>query len=251
MALPFEETTLHLNLDGESTQIQVQVFHERRSTLRAAIGKKGLIFRMPLGLRESHKQEAWQWFRDWVTQLSQQRPEVFQTIRPKIFKTGDSILVGSRTYQLHLEYKPRSTHSGRLLPGGNIHCTLAGQLQPESYSTAIKTLLSRIIGNDFFPEIHSRVHQLNQMHFNNPIRSIQLKYLSSKWGSCSGRGTINLSTRLLFAPEDVQNYVIIHELAHLQEMNHSDKFWRLVRKAMPDYQVKEQWLKQYGHLCDF
>lgn len=251
MAMPSEETTLHLNLSGESTQVQVYVFYERRSTLRAAIGKKGLIFRMPLGLRESHKQEAWQWFRDWVTQLSHQRPEVFRAIRPKTFKNGDSILVGSRNYRLHLEYKPRATHAGRLLSGGNIHCTLADHLQPEAYGAAIKTLLSRIIGNDFFSEIHTRVHQLNQIHFNYTIRSIQLKYLTSKWGSCSGRGTINLSTRLLFAPEDVQNYVIIHELAHLQEMNHSDKFWRLVQKAMPDYQTKEHWLKQYGHLCDF
>jgi predicted metal-dependent hydrolase len=80
---------------------------------------------------------------------------------------------------------------------------------------------------------------------------VRLKYLHSRWGSCSSSSNINLSTRLLFAPEGVIDYVIIHELAHLQELNHSPRFWRLVAEAMPDYQLKEKWLKDNGHLCDF
>jgi predicted metal-dependent hydrolase len=78
-----------------------------------------------------------------------------------------------------------------------------------------------------------------------------LKYNQTNWGSCSTRGNINLSTRLLFAPDDVIDYVIIHELAHLLEMNHSNRFWNIVKKAMPEYREKEVWLKKNGHLCDF
>ncbi|MDV7393186.1 M48 family metallopeptidase, partial [Arthrospira platensis SPKY1] len=77
------------------------------------------------------------------------------------------------------------------------------------------------------------------------------KYNSSNWGSCSSGRNINLSTRLLFAPPAVQDYVIIHELAHLVELNHSDRFWKLVSEIMPDYEEKEKWLKEYGHLCEF
>ncbi|MCB0682671.1 MAG: M48 family metallopeptidase, partial [Saprospiraceae bacterium] len=62
---------------------------------------------------------------------------------------------------------------------------------------------------------------------------------------------INLSTRLLFAPPKVIDYVIIHELAHLVEMNHSRRFWDLVAAAMPDYEEQEKWLKKFGHRCDF
>ena len=62
---------------------------------------------------------------------------------------------------------------------------------------------------------------------------------------------MNLSTRLLFAPKDVIDYVIIHELAHLYEMNHSKKFWNIVSQVMPNYKEKEKWLSKNGRLCDF
>lgn len=95
------------------------------------------------------------------------------------------------------------------------------------------------------------MHELNQIHFQKDFKSVNLKYNSSNWGSCSTRGNINLSTRLLFAPDTVIDYVIIHELTHLIEMNHSPKFWQLVKGAMPDYKEKEKWLKVNGSQCDF
>ena len=78
-----------------------------------------------------------------------------------------------------------------------------------------------------------------------------MKYNHSNWGSCSSKGNINLSTRLLFAPDDVIDYVIIHELAHRIEMNHSPRFWKLVSDAMPDYKEKEKWLKVHGGKLGF
>ena len=74
---------------------------------------------------------------------------------------------------------------------------------------------------------------------------------SSNWGSCSSNKIINLSTRLLFAPPEVIDYVIIHELAHLVEANHSKRFWDLVASKMPNYKEQEQWLKTHGRHLDF
>jgi predicted metal-dependent hydrolase len=91
-----------------------------------------------------------------------------------------------------------------------------------------------------------RVHELNARHYQKPVKAVHLKYNHSNWGSCSSKGNINLSTRLLFAPAFVLDYVIIHELAHLIEMNHSDRFWKHVSRAMPDYQKAERWLKKHG-----
>ncbi|HKZ41668.1 MAG TPA: M48 family metallopeptidase, partial [Candidatus Hodarchaeales archaeon] len=61
----------------------------------------------------------------------------------------------------------------------------------------------------------------------------------------------NISTRLLFAPDEVLEYVCIHELAHLIEHNHSDRFWALVEKAMPYYPQQKQWLKEHGESIRF
>lgn len=70
---------------------------------------------------------------------------------------------------------------------------------------------------------------------------------NTRWGSCSSKGNININWKLAMAPEFVVDYIIIHELMHIFEMNHSDKFWNLVEKAMPDYMIAEKWLKEFGH----
>jgi predicted metal-dependent hydrolase len=78
-----------------------------------------------------------------------------------------------------------------------------------------------------------------------------LKNNQSNWGSCSSKRNINLSSRLLFAPEKVLDYVIVHELSHLKEMNHSKKFWDIVASVMPDYKKMETWLSKNGDKLKF
>jgi len=107
------------------------------------------------------------------------------------------------------------------------------------------------MGQYFLPEIMSRIHAINKRFFNVRINSVRMKYNKTNWGSRSARNNINISTRLLFAPKDVQDYVFVHELAHFIEMNHSSRFWDIVRKIVPDYKEKEKWLKMHGSSCDF
>ncbi len=77
-------------------------------------------------------------------------------------------------------------------------------------------------------------------------KRISVRDQSTRWGSCSSTGTISYSWRLIFAPEFVLDYVAAHEVAHLREMNHGPRFWRLVRETMPDMQKARAWLKQNG-----
>ena len=106
-------------------------------------------------------------------------------------------------------------------------------------------------GQYFLPEVIKRIEELNKKYFSVNINGVKLKYNKSNWGSRSVRNNINISTRLLFAPKDVQDYVFIHELAHFIEMNHSKRFWEIVKKIIPDYKEKELWLKKNGSKCDF
>jgi len=68
----------------------------------------------------------------------------------------------------------------------------------------------------------------------------------SRWGSASARGTISLNWRLLLAPADVFDYVVVHELCHLRELNHSPRFWALVASARPAYREQKRWLARHG-----
>lgn len=75
---------------------------------------------------------------------------------------------------------------------------------------------------------------------------ITIKNLVSRWGSCSTKGNLNFNCLLMLTPDYVIDYIVVHELCHLREMNHSEKFWAEVEKIMPDYQRAELWLKQNG-----
>ncbi|WP_026379338.1 M48 family metallopeptidase [Afifella pfennigii] len=75
---------------------------------------------------------------------------------------------------------------------------------------------------------------------------LALRDTTSRWGSCSSRGTLSFSWRLILAPSPVLDYVAAHEVAHLKEMNHSQRFWRLVRELEPGCEEARLWLKENG-----
>ncbi len=112
---------------------------------------------------------------------------------------------------------------------------------------AISHLISRVIAKYRLPYLQKKIEDINNKYFQKKIGKISFKNNKTNWGSCSSIGNINISTRLLFAPEEVLEYVCIHELAHLIEPNHSKKFWSLVANIMPDYKDKELWLKKNAH----
>ena len=69
----------------------------------------------------------------------------------------------------------------------------------------------------------------------------------TRWGSCSSKGAISLNALLMLAPAHVRDYVVVHELCHLKEMNHSPRFWAEVARVLPDYAQCRDWLAQSGH----
>lgn len=81
---------------------------------------------------------------------------------------------------------------------------------------------------------------------NISYEKVFVKAQKTRWGSCSSKGNINLNCLLMKVPSYVRKYVIVHELAHRKEMNHSEHFWKLVASEMSDYQKAVKWLKKNG-----
>jgi predicted metal-dependent hydrolase len=75
---------------------------------------------------------------------------------------------------------------------------------------------------------------------------IAIRDQRTRWGSCSSRGTLSFNWRLVLAPPDVLDYVVVHELCHLREPNHSPRFWQLVAAARPGYRSQRRWLADHG-----
>lgn len=96
-------------------------------------------------------------------------------------------------------------------------------------------------------ELPPVVHAYAQQH-GLAVTKVTVRNQRSRWGSCSQSGAISLNWRLLQAPVFVRDYLILHELMHLREMNHSRRFWAHVASVCPDYKEAERWLSQHSHL---
>ena len=75
---------------------------------------------------------------------------------------------------------------------------------------------------------------------------ITLRQQKTRWGSCAANGNLNFNWLLILAPPEVLDYVVVHELCHRREMNHSQAFWKEVEKILPDYRERQKWLKDNG-----
>lgn len=76
---------------------------------------------------------------------------------------------------------------------------------------------------------------------------ICIRHQKTRWGSCSSKGNLNFNCMLMAMPKEIQDYVIVHELCHRKEMNHSEEFWKEVEAVLPDYRVRKKWLRDYGN----
>ena len=73
---------------------------------------------------------------------------------------------------------------------------------------------------------------------------ITIREQKTRWGSCSGKGNLNFNWKLTLMPMEILDYVVVHELAHRKEMNHSRKFWKIVEQVLPDYQERRKRLRE-------
>jgi predicted metal-dependent hydrolase len=93
--------------------------------------------------------------------------------------------------------------------------------------------------------ISERVKQYSQQHGFTP-KQVKISSAKTRWGSCGPNGTLNFTWRLVMAPLEVIDYVVVHELVHLRIKNHSSKFWKEVELICPEYKKQRKWLRENG-----
>ena len=92
-----------------------------------------------------------------------------------------------------------------------------------------------------------RVEQIAAL-MNVKYERITIRHQKTRWGSCSGKGNLNFNCMLMLTPPHIRDYVIVHELCHIKELNHSKQFWAEVERVMPDYKERRDWLKKNGRI---
>lgn len=202
---------------------------------------------MPKYLRKAEIEAELAKVKEWCKTEFTKDPDLLNRFRVIVYTNGEFIKVFGQDFKLLFFRETRKGITGRITKENYVELRIPKDADELLVQEAIGKLLSRIFSSFFKKEVVDRVNYFNQTYFQETIDTIRLKNNQSNWGSCSSKRNINLSSRLLFAPLPVLDYVIIHELAHLKEMNHSPRFWKLVEDVMPSYKEKEKWLSAYGH----
>lgn len=158
---------------------------------------------------------------------------------PKTYVSGENFLYLGRHLPLEIiwSWNPRI----KVRPTGDtleMIAPLSGT--PASRQKALHAFMQKRAREMFFEKVARFSAQMEL----RPI-SVSVRGQKTRWGSCTSEGRLNLNWKLLAAPEFVIDYVVIHELAHLAQMNHSPKFWAIVEKFYPGYQIAKNWLKSF------
>lgn len=230
--------------------IPLFLYREMRGNARISIGKDAVHLRIPLLSLPGSAEKHLQWAREWILLQLKKKPALGQRFRFREYHHNMPLKTTLKEYTLNIKKEDRQTLAAKA-EGDRLILKLPPP-PPGGFTTeSIQRTIANAVGKDQHAWFSSRVLAWNDRFFGEEIEDIKIKYVRSKWGSCSSDNRLIFSSRLLLVPEKGIDYVIVHELAHLKELNHSAKFWNWVQRAMPDYKAWDKLLRHHGHEYDF
>ncbi len=186
---------------------------------------------------------------DWIKRASERVKikAAYQasSFAPAQYQHGAAIPFQDQKLQLRL-----ATHKGKRIriqqaDADSLLIELPDQLPSTDQSATIRLALSAWMKQQARQQAELLIAH-HAPRFGLYPRSLRIKTQKSRWGSCGPHNDINLNWLLIMAPASALEYVVVHELCHIQHKNHSPAFWQLVEQHLPDYQQPRRWLKQHG-----
>lgn len=200
----------------------------------------------PANIPEQRLHHFVQTKRQWIIRsIAKMNPSIVQTegFAPRIYQTGEALAYLGRRYPITLIPSKLKRAKVEFDEGYRVYVPEA--TEPDGQQKNIKEAVIRWMKKQTKTHVEHFVatHAHRQQLFP---RSILVKTQKSRWGSCGIHNDINLNWLLIMAPNEVLEYVVVHELCHIKIKNHSSQFWSLVGEHLPDYQQRRQWLKKNG-----
>lgn len=228
-------------IKGDGFTVDV-IKSKRRKTMALKVNRHGVVIHIPSMLPLRFAQHFVEKKSSWIkTKLHQQSQQI---VIEKQFINGETLLLLGESYSLQL-------HDAQMKPmisiaGNNIVCyaRLDKVTKP-----AIRASFVAWYKQQAQHYLQERSDQLS-LQTGLKAQSITVKTYRARWGSCTLSGHIQYNWKLIMAPSDVIDYVIIHELCHTKHHNHSAAFWQLVASYMPNYHTARNWLKSNGHALE-
>ena len=228
--------TVALQVQGIGVPVEVrQHACARRLTLRVSKTRRAVVVTVPSGCRIEEADRFLRTHIDWV------RDRLGRVPSPVPLADGALIPLRDSLHRIRFIGPVRCTSVVEIEtpPQGLPRLNVAGRTEH-----AARRLKDWLIG-----EAHNDLDQRVAWHarkFGVRARHITLRDQTTRWGSCSATGLLSFSWRLILAPAYVLDYVAAHEVAHLVEMNHGPRFWKLVAAAVPRLEEAKHWLRNEG-----
>lgn len=214
---------------------------DRARRARIQVSREGVEVvvprRMALGEIEPFLLEK----RPWIERtLGRMRAAESEHPPPRLEDGGQVPYLGE-ALTLRLGVEPGRTRAHVARRGGELHARV-GATGPDAARTALERWYRRRAHAEIAPRLDAAVARAGRSYARLAIRGQR-----SRWASCSPTGTMSFNWRLLLAPAAVLEYVVDHEVAHLDVADHSERFWALVAERRPGYRDEQQWLRRHGH----
>ena len=209
---------------------------QRRTIALQVCPDATVIIRAPVKTSDTYINRFVQSKQSWIARKQEFVRQQISSTKDKEFVTGEEFLYLGEPYKLYLEPIQRAP----LVFNKAFHLAQKRQSRagPEFikwYKQQARTIITARV--NFY-----------SMPAGLEYRKIKISSAQKRWGSCSRSNNLNFSWRLVMAPEPVIDYVVAHEVAHLEHKNHSRNFWNKVMTLDPDYKQHRKWLKVNGHL---
>lgn len=177
---------------------------------------------------------------NWIVKKLSELKEIEKLKKNKEYVNGESFMYLGRYYSLEIIIDETVSKPITKLYQGKFYITTNTRDQDK-----LKESMKKWYYDKSLEKILERVEHF-QSYFSVKPNSIKVKEQKKRWGSCTSRRDILINWRISMAPADVLDYLVVHEMCHMVQMNHSSDFWKLVERIMPDYKRRRDWLRKYG-----
>lgn len=234
-------TSYVLNING--ADIEIKIARSTGRNVRMSFrDMKGRIS-IPRGTSQRSVETARTSMDKWLRELSVKKPHLFAHKGPGALEGATIDLVGV-TYELYINTNTTNSRIRGKRKDGRIIIELPPQIVNDTASR--QKYIPRLLSKLFASEIEQRIQLINERTIKGKLGKVTLRSAASRWGSCTGKNDIMISNRLLLAPVDILDHVIVHELAHTIHKDHSIRFWRLVAEHDSQMRRHHHWLKING-----
>ena len=222
---------------GNATISYTVVKSNRRKTSQITVDKDSVVVRTPVSKRMAEIKEIVDGKKQWIFRKQLQFQKQRSVVQKPTFISGSKLSYLGRNITLKI-LKNRKTEAVTLKKD-----TITISIKSKRISkNTIKKLYQKWLMKKATKLFETKVAKLSKKVKLKPSK-INIKDLKNRWGSATSDNTINLNMNLIKAPSSVIDYVILHELCHLKIKGHSDKFWSMVKKYMPNYEDQRRWLE--------